>query len=65
MNFKVEVRAYKVLDVEASDYMEAERIVRKAFDLVTRRRGGQQPWELEDVTAIDCDEEVEEDLEEC
>ena len=56
MKFKVEIRCYKVVDVEAENCKEAEWIVKKAF--ASQSKHAQSTWVLEKATAID---EIEED----
>ena len=57
MKFKVEIRCYKVVDVEAENCKEAEWIVKKAF-ASSQSKHAQSTWVLEKATAID---EIEED----
>ena len=57
MKFKVEIRCYKVVDVDAENCKEAEWIVKKAF-ATSQSKHAPSAWVLEEATAID---EIEED----
>lgn len=57
MKFKVEIKAYRYMEVEADDYIDAEKKAKESFE----KSGGSEGWDA-DFTAIDCDEEVDESL---
>lgn len=57
MKFKVEIRAYRYMKVEADDYIDAEKKAKESFE----KSEGSEDWDA-DFTAIDCDEEVDESL---
>lgn len=59
MEYKVELKATKVVEVEAKDCMEAERKARKIFEGAQSRYTSK--WALDNVSAIECIGEIEEE----